>query len=74
MEDWTVLFETRYRADTHNEYDFIIKKLSSKKNLESLNRLRETISCRSAEVQLKCPVPHDPGIGWEDIFFPLLFL
>tara|TARA_B100002019_G_scaffold258348_1_gene243018 strand:- start:101 stop:610 length:510 start_codon:yes stop_codon:yes gene_type:complete len=30
MEDWTVLFETRYRADTHNEYDFIIKKLVRK--------------------------------------------
>ena len=30
MEDWTVLFETRYRADVNNECDFTIKKLVRK--------------------------------------------
>ena len=30
MEDWTVLFETRYSADLNNEHDFIIKKLVRK--------------------------------------------
>lgn len=30
MEDWTVLFETRYKADSRNECDFTIKKLVRK--------------------------------------------
>ena len=30
IEDWTVLFETRYRADANNECDFTIKKLVRK--------------------------------------------